>query len=108
MAARSPKIVILAEHRRNASEPPSGPLEGVILHLDSLYRTARLLTRNEDSAEDLVQDTAIRSWRAWTSLRSFTSLNPWLLQLLHRTFLNTVPATDRPPPLLPLLIHHLL
>ncbi len=108
MAARSPKIVILAEHRRNASEPPSGPLEGVSLHLDSLYRTARLLTRNEDAAEDLVQETAIRAWRGWTSLRSFTSLKPWLLQILHRTFLNTVRAEERRPPFLDIQIDELL
>src|SRR5260370_28684508 len=108
MAARSPKIVILAEHRRNASEPPSGPLEGVSLHLDSLYRTARLLTRNEDAAEDLVQETAIRAWRGWTCLRSFTSLMPWLLLILHRTFLNSVSAEDRRPTFLVLEIDSLL
>ncbi len=108
MAARSPKIVILAEHRRNASEPLSRPLEGISLHLDSLYRTARLLTGSDAAAEDLVQETAIRAWRGWTSLRSFTSLKPWLLQILHRTFLNTVRAEGRRPPFLDVEIDELL
>jgi RNA polymerase sigma-70 factor, ECF subfamily len=108
MAARSSKIVILAEHRRNPSEPLSHPLEGISLHLDSLYRTARLLTGSEAAAEDLVQETAIRAWRGWTSLRSFTSLKPWLLQILHRTFLNTVRAEERRPPFLDVEIDELL
>jgi RNA polymerase sigma-70 factor (ECF subfamily) len=108
MAARSRKIVILAERRRNASEPPSGPLEGISSHLDSLYRTARLLTESEAAAEDLVQETAIRAWRGWTSLRSFASLKPWLLQILHRIFLNTVRAEERRPPFLDVEIDELL
>jgi RNA polymerase sigma-70 factor, ECF subfamily len=108
MAARSPKIVILAERRRDVSEAPLHPLEGLSLHLDSLYRTARLLTRNEAAAEDLVQETAIRAWRGWTTLRSFASLKPWLLQILHRTFLNTVRAEERRPPFLDIQIDELL
>jgi RNA polymerase sigma-70 factor, ECF subfamily len=108
MAARSPKIVILAERRRDVSETRLHPLEGLSLHLDSLYRTARLLTRDEAAAEDLVQETAIRAWRRWTSLRSFTSLKPWLLQILHRTFLNTVRAEERRPPFLDIQIDELL
>jgi RNA polymerase sigma-70 factor, ECF subfamily len=107
VATRSPKIVVLAE-RRNASEAVSGPLEGVSVHLDSLYRTARLLTGNEAAAEDLVQETAIRAWRGWKSLRSLTSLKPWLLQILHRTFLNTVRADKRRPPFLDIEIDELL
>jgi RNA polymerase sigma-70 factor (ECF subfamily) len=108
VAARSPKIVILAEHRRDASESLSLPLEGISLHLDSLYRTARLLTGSHAAAEDLVQETAIRAWRGWTSLRSFTSLKAWLLQILHRIFLNTVRAEKRRPPFLDIEIDDLL
>ena len=108
MGARSPKIVVLAERRRKVAEPPLHPLEGLSLHLDSLYRTARLLTGSEAAAEDLVQETAIRAWRGWTRLRSFTSLKPWLLQILHRTFLNTVRADERRPPFLDIEIDELL
>jgi RNA polymerase sigma-70 factor (ECF subfamily) len=78
------------------------------LHLDSLYRTARLLTGSNAAAEDLVQETAIRAWRGWTSLRSFTSLKPWLLQILHRTFLNTLRAAERRPPFVDVDLEELL
>jgi DNA-directed RNA polymerase specialized sigma24 family protein len=85
MSARAPKIVILAERRPTTVAAWLHPVEGFSLHLDSLYRTARLLTGSNAAAEDLVQETAIRAWRGWTSLQSFTSLKPWLLQILHRT-----------------------
>src|SRR5262249_38504936 len=108
MPARSPKIVILAERRPTTVGTSLHPLEGLSLHLDSLYRTARLLTGSNAAAEDLVQETAIRAWRRWNSLRSFTSLKPWLLQILHRTFLNTVRAEKRRPPFLDVDIDELL
>ena len=53
-------------------------------HLDMLYRMARRLTRDEASAEDLVQETYLRALRSYESfdLKEF-GIRPWLLRILH-------------------------
>jgi RNA polymerase sigma-70 factor (ECF subfamily) len=56
-------------------------------HMDSVYRMARRLTGNESEAEDLVQDTFLRAYRAFDTfeLRQYGA-KPWLLKILHNTF----------------------
>jgi RNA polymerase sigma-70 factor (ECF subfamily) len=53
-------------------------------HLDMLYRIARRLTRDEASAEDLVQETYLRALRSYQSfdLKEF-GIRPWLLRIMH-------------------------
>lgn len=54
-------------------------------HLDAAYNLARWLTRNEDDAEDLVQEAYLR---AFTSFHGFhgTDGRPWLLTIVRNTF----------------------
>jgi RNA polymerase sigma-70 factor (ECF subfamily) len=66
-------------------------------HLPSLHRTARVLTRSDAAAEDLVQETAVKAWRAWGDLRAGAAVKAWLHRILHRTFLNTWRAAGRRP-----------
>ena len=58
-------------------------------HLDVLYRYARRLTPDAHAAEDLVQDTYLKAYKAFGKfeLREF-GVRPWLLKILHNTFLN--------------------
>src|SRR5215510_8994118 len=61
--------------------------------LDSLYRTALRLTRVPADAEDLVQETYLKAFRAAASFRPGTNLRAWLFTILHNTARNR--ARDR-------------
>jgi RNA polymerase sigma-70 factor, ECF subfamily len=56
--------------------------------LDRLYAAALRLTRNEADAEDLVQETYLKAFRAADQFRAGTNLRGWLFTILHNTFLN--------------------
>jgi len=61
--------------------------------IDSLYRTALRLTRDPADAEDLVQDTYLKAFRAADSFQPGTNLRAWLFTILHNTARNR--ARDR-------------
>ena len=44
---------------------PAGFVDFVVARGPALHRTAVLLTRQEQSAEDLVQITLAKAWRSW-------------------------------------------
>lgn len=56
--------------------------------VDSLYRTALRLTRSAADAEDLVQDTYLKAFRAADSFEPGTNLRAWLFTILHNTARN--------------------
>jgi RNA polymerase sigma-70 factor (ECF subfamily) len=58
--------------------------------LDSLYRTALRLTRSPADAEDLVQETYLKAFRAADTFRPGTNLRAWLFTILHNTARNRV------------------
>jgi RNA polymerase sigma-70 factor (ECF subfamily) len=58
--------------------------------LDSLYRVALRLTRRPADAEDLVQDTYLKAFRAADSFEPGTNLRAWLFTILHNTARNRV------------------
>ena len=49
-----------------------------------LYRYAFWLRRDQSSAEDLVQETLLRAWRALESMRDEGAAKAWLLAILRR------------------------
>ena len=53
-----------------------------------LYRYAYRLTHNERDAEDLVQDTLLRSFSKFDQYQSGTSPLAWLLVILRSIFIN--------------------
>jgi RNA polymerase sigma-70 factor, ECF subfamily len=61
--------------------------------LDSLYRTALRLTRLPADAEDLVQETYLKAFRAADRFEPGTNLKAWLFTILHNTARNR--ARDR-------------
>jgi RNA polymerase sigma-70 factor (ECF subfamily) len=61
--------------------------------VDSLYRTALRLTRSPADAEDLVQETYLKAFRAADSFEPGTNLRAWLFTILHNTARNR--ARDR-------------
>ena len=56
--------------------------------MDSLYGTALRLTRRPADAEDLVQDTYLKAFRASAQFQRGTNLKAWLFTILHNTFRN--------------------
>src|SRR5881398_3461023 len=61
--------------------------------LDSLYRAALRMTRVPADADDLVQDTYLKAFRAAGSFEPGTNLRAWLFTILHNTARNR--ARDR-------------
>ncbi|MBI3492826.1 MAG: sigma-70 family RNA polymerase sigma factor [Acidobacteria bacterium] len=61
--------------------------------LDSLYRAARRLTSVPADAEDLVQETYLKAFRAADQFEPGTNLRAWLFTILHNTARNR--ARDR-------------
>ena len=63
---------------------------GALASLDSLYRTARRLTKTPADAEDLVQETYLKAFRAADRFQPGTNLKAWLFTILHNTARNRV------------------
>ena len=63
--------------------------------LDSLYRTALRLTRVPADAEDLVQDTYLKAFRAADSFQPGTNLRAWLFTIMHNQNVNSVRSAMR-------------
>jgi RNA polymerase sigma-70 factor (ECF subfamily) len=66
-------------------------------YLDSLYGTALRLTRSGPDAEDLVQDTYLKAFRAASQFQRGTNLKAWLFTILHNTFRNRRRDAGRNP-----------
>src|SRR5262245_21838397 len=80
---------------RSQGSPPVSPAfeAEALASLDSLYRAALRLTRVPADAEDLVQDTYLKAFRAAASFEPGTNLRAWLFTILHNTARNR--ARDR-------------
>lgn len=52
-------------------------------HLDTVYRVALRLARDPTQAEDLVQQTMLKAFRAWDQYKLGTNVRAWLLTILR-------------------------
>lgn len=68
-----------------------------LAQVDALYRTAVRLTRNPADAEDLVQETYLRAFRALDRFRAGTNLRAWLFKILTNAFINEYRRRSRQP-----------
>lgn len=57
-------------------------------HLEAVYRFALRLTASPDPAEDLVQETFLRAWRAWDQYAVGTNAKSWLFTICRNVFLR--------------------
>ncbi len=60
----------------------------VLPHLDALHYAAMRLTRDASSAEDLVQETFLRAYRALHQLAQEESCRAWLMKIMSNIWLN--------------------
>ncbi len=83
-------------HLKRSKQPARAFEEVFAEHLDALYRTAlRLCRGHEADAEDLLQDSALRSFTNFDQLKDPSSARAWLFTILTRTHLNRVRSAGR-------------
>jgi RNA polymerase sigma factor (sigma-70 family) len=59
--------------------------QDVLPHLNSAYNLARWLTRNDEDAEDIVQEAYLRAFRFYRHLRGGDA-RPWLLKIVRNAY----------------------
>ena len=98
----------MAESPSPPVPPPSSPVPPVdekrasfeneaLVHLDVLYRVALRLTANPSDADDLVQETMLKAYRAWDQYEKGTNAKAWLLTILRHAFINEYRRRVRHP-----------
>jgi RNA polymerase sigma-70 factor (ECF subfamily) len=65
--------------------------------MSSLYTAALRMTRNPADAEDLVQETYLKAYRAFNTFQEGTNLKAWLYKILTNTFINSYRSKKRRP-----------
>lgn len=66
-------------------------------HLDSLYGGALRMTRNPHDAEDLVQETFLKAYRARDRFSPGTNLRAWLYRIMTNTYISSYRSKQRRP-----------
>jgi RNA polymerase sigma-70 factor, ECF subfamily len=68
--------------------PKAGFAEEALPWIDAVHRFALRLTRNAADAEDLVQETFLRAYRAWDQFERGTNGRSWLFTICRNTHLH--------------------
>ena len=108
LGASSPCDQMVFRRRPPRSGASNGPDPGppaagdpfvaeALSYIDSLYGTAMRLTRRTQDAEDLVQETYLKAFRASNQFERGTNLKAWLFTILHNTFRNMRRHDGRTP-----------
>jgi RNA polymerase sigma-70 factor (ECF subfamily) len=62
-----------------------------------LYSAAMRMTRNPADAQDVVQETFLKAYRAYHSYTEGTNLKAWLYRILTNTYINSYRKAQRRP-----------
>jgi RNA polymerase sigma-70 factor, TIGR02947 family len=62
-----------------------------------LYSAALRMTRNPADAEDIVQETYLKAYRAYHTFEEGTNLKAWLYRILTNTYINKYRRRQRRP-----------
>jgi RNA polymerase sigma-70 factor, ECF subfamily len=62
-----------------------------------LYSAALRMTRNPADAEDVVQETFLKAYRAYGTFEAGTNLKAWLYRILTNTYINRYRKQQRRP-----------
>jgi RNA polymerase sigma factor (sigma-70 family) len=79
-----------SEKKRLADQNPLTAFNDAVLpHFDAAYNLARWLTRNDQDAEDIVQEASMRAFKYW---KGFSGSHPrsWLLAIVRNTYYSWV------------------
>jgi RNA polymerase sigma-70 factor (ECF subfamily) len=66
-------------------------------HLNSLYSTALRMTHNQNDAEDLVQETMYKAFRAFDQYQRNTNFRAWAFRILVNTYITAYRKAIRQP-----------
>jgi len=77
-----------AAHLRGEAGAVQDFERSAFLHLESLAGFAFSLTRSEAEADDLVQETLLRAFRAWHTFTPGTNCRSWLFTICRNTFVK--------------------
>lgn len=72
--------------------------QSALPHLPLLFRVAYRLTGNRADAEDLVQETFLKAYRAFYQFKEGTNAKAWLITILRHTHLDQVRKMSKEPP----------
>jgi RNA polymerase sigma-70 factor (ECF subfamily) len=70
-----------------------------LVFADSLYGAALRMTRNRADAEDLLQETYLKAFRAYGRFEEGTNLRAWLFRILTNTYISSYRSKQRAPQL---------
>lgn len=59
-----------------------------LVHLDAMFGLAYSLTRNRAKAEDLVQESILKAYRAFNTFEQGTYMKAWLFRIVKNTFIS--------------------
>jgi len=57
--------------------------------IESLFNFACWLTRNQEEAEDLVQEAYMKAWNGFVSFRGKATFRTWIFRILRNAFLSS-------------------
>lgn len=77
---------------------PRNPRDEILLYLPALRAFALSLTRNQDRADDLVQDTVERAWGHIAAFSPGSNLGAWLFTILRNTYYSNLRTWRREVP----------
>jgi RNA polymerase sigma factor (sigma-70 family) len=80
----------IVERKRLSDQNPLTAFNDAVLpHFDAAYNLARWLTRNDQDAEDVVQEACMRAFKYW---KGFSGGHPrsWLLAIVRNTYYSWV------------------
>ena len=72
--------------------------QAVLPHLDAAYNLARWLTRNDQDAQDVVQEASLRAFKYWKGF-SGRDCRSWLLAIVRNTFYSWIRQRSAQPEL---------
>ena len=65
--------------------------------MSGLYSAAMRMTRNSADAEDLVQETYLKAYRAYERFEAGTNLKAWMYRILTNSYINAYRKKQRRP-----------
>ncbi|MFB0902668.1 MAG: sigma-70 family RNA polymerase sigma factor [Acidimicrobiales bacterium] len=76
---------------------PASFADDAMPFMNQLFATAMRMTRNRADAEDLVQETFLKGYRAYERFEAGTNLRAWLFRILTNSYINTYRKKQRRP-----------
>lgn len=73
---------------KKRSEKDEAFQKEAVPHLDALYGTALRMTKDEQDAEDLVQEAMLKAYRYFDKYENGTNCKAWLFKIMTNTFIN--------------------